>query len=140
MHKIRILKVAIVLLAVLLAAGCEETSSTSSSGRAADKAAARARADQIQAGEAAKKALDARLKELQLRFEALKAEAKPATTQARRASDGEMKKLQEEVVELRAKLSNEIGRTEEWDKLKGETEQAFKRIEQKLDDLGRSTR
>ena len=140
MHKIRILTLAMVLAVFLVTTGCNEVSSDANDRRAADEAAVRARAEQIQAGEAAKKALDSRLKELQLRFDALKADAKPATAKARHTSDSEMAKLREEVVELRAKLSNEIGRTEPWDKMKDDTEQAFKRIEQKLDSLGSSTK
>jgi chromosome segregation ATPase len=138
MRKFRILNVAIVLFTALLAVGCEGTSSAGS--RAADEAAVRARADQIRAGEAAKKALDTRLKALQLRIEALKTDAGPAQSQSRRTADEEMKKLREEVAELRSKLSNEMGRSEEWDKLKANTEQAFKRLEQKVDDLGRSSK
>ncbi len=138
MQKLRILEVAVTLFTLLLAAGCEGTSLASS--RAVDKAAVLARADQIHASEAAKKALDSRLKELQLRIDALKADAKPAQSQSRHAVDGERKQLHQEVAELRAKLSNEMGRTEEWNKLKEETEQGFKRIEQKLDDLGRSSK
>jgi chromosome segregation ATPase len=140
MHKARLLEVAVVLLALLLATGCAETYSASNSSRAAEEAGARARAEQTQAGTAAKKALDERLKELQLRIDAMKADAKPAKAKSRRAADSEMDKLHEEVTELRSKLSSPTGRTEEWDKLKDDTEQAFKRIEQKVDSLGRPTK
>jgi len=46
-----------------------------------------------------------------------------------------VKQLQDEVAALRAKLSSDQGRTQQWDKLKDATEEDFKKIERKLDDL-----
>jgi hypothetical protein len=132
MPKLRVLNLAMLLatfLIVLAGAGCDVAPSDANNRRWADEAAVRARADQIQAGEAAKKALDSRLQELDLRFANIKAGAKSK-------SDPEIKKLQDQLAGLRAKLSDEIGRIEEWDQQKDE--EAFQRIEQRLDDLGRS--
>ncbi len=126
------------LLALLIVAGCDVTPSSAKDRQAAEEAAARARAEQSQAADAAKKALDERLNELQHRLDALKTDSKPTTDKARRELDEQVKKLQEQVEELRSKLSTEKGRTEEWNRLKEATEDAAKRIERKLDELSPS--
>jgi hypothetical protein len=139
MLKIRFLQAAVVLLATLTAAGCgADTAAGNQDKQAADVAAARARAEASQAGEAAKKAMQSRLDELEHRLDAWKAEAKPAKVakvKDKRESDSEVKQLQDEVAALRAKLSSDQGRTQQWDKLKDATEEDFKKIERKLDDL-----
>ena len=136
MSKTRFWPAAMLLPALLVAAGCEGGASANNRDKqAADVAAAQARADQSQASIAAKKAMQSRLKELELRIDALKAESHPATAKAERESGDSVKQLEDQVAELRAKLSTEQGRTQEWDKLKDATEADFKKIEQKLDDM-----
>jgi len=136
MLKIRFLQATVVLLAVLTAAGCgADASAGNQDKQAADVAAARARAETSQASEAAKKAMHSRLDELQHRIDALKADAKPEKAKAKHESSSEVKQLQDEVAELRAKLSTDQGRTQEWDKLKDATEEDFRKIEHQLDNL-----
>jgi phage I-like protein len=139
MLRIRFLQAAVVLLAIMTAAGCgTDASAGNQDKQAADVAAARARAEASQAGDAAKKAMQSRLDELEHRIAALKADAKPADAKpakAKHESSSEVNTLQSEVAELRAKLSTEQGRTQEWDKLKDATEGDFRKIEHKLDDL-----
>ena len=135
MSNTRFLQAAVLLPALLIAAGCDGASADNHDKRAADVAAAQARAETSQAGDAAKKAVQSRLKELELRIDALKTDAKPEKAKAHRESATEVTKLKAEVAELRAKLSSEQGRTQEWDKLKDATEEDFKKIERKLDDL-----
>jgi predicted nucleic acid-binding Zn-ribbon protein len=120
------------LMAVGCGTGCQETAAGNRDKQAADVVAARARAEQSQAGDAAKKAMQSRLKELELRIDALKAKSKP---EKHGKSDGEVQKLQDQVEALRAKLSTSQGRTQEWDKLKEATEEDFRSIEHKLDEM-----
>lgn len=123
------------LIAVGCGVGCQETSSGNQDKQAADIVAAQARADQSNAGDAAKKALQSRLKEVELRIDGLRMQAKPEKARIHGKSEGEVQQLQDEIEALRAKLSTSQGRTLEWDKLKDATEEDFRSIEHKLDEL-----
>jgi chromosome segregation ATPase len=135
MSPIRTLQTVMILFALLWTGGCDLTPMGDKDRKAAEDAGARARAEQQQASDAARRALDARLTELQHRVDALQKDAKPTTAKARRELDEQMKKLQDQVAELRSKLSTERGRAEEWNKVKDATEEAAKQIEHKLDQL-----
>ncbi len=135
MRKLNVFGTAILVLTSLFVAGCEATSAGNQDRQAAETAAARARTDETQAADAGRKALNARLEEAQHHLDALQADAKPTSAKARRELDAQVKSLQSQVADLRAKLSSEQGRTEEWTKVKKSTEEAIQSIERKLDEL-----
>jgi chromosome segregation ATPase len=130
------MKTASVVLIVLMASGCTPTATGVQARQEADKAAEKARIEEQQARESARKALDARLNELQHRIDALKQDTRPASKKARRDVDQEVARLRGEVADLRAKLATDEGRADAWKKMKQSTEDALQRIEQTLDQLG----
>jgi chromosome segregation ATPase len=124
-----------ILLSSFWVAGCQTTSAGDKERQAADTAAASAHADEIQAADAAKKALKARLDEVQHSLDALKTDARPASAKVRHELDKQVKTLQDQVAELRSKLSSEQGRAEEWNQMKQNTEDAIQKIEGKVNEL-----
>ena len=126
------------LLAALWFAGCQSTSAGDLERQAADAAATRAHANEVQFADAVKKALNERLDEIQHRLDALRKDSRPASAKARREFDENVKAVQDQVAELRAKLSNAQGREEEWTRLKRDLEQAVQKIESNLDELSKS--
>ena len=123
------------LVSSLFVAGCQTTSAGDKDRQAAEMAAARARTDESQAGDAIRNALNARLDEVQHRLDAQKMDARPASAKARRELNAQVKALQDQVGELRSKLSSQQGRAEEWNGLKQSTDDAIQRIGRKLDEL-----
>jgi chromosome segregation ATPase len=140
MARLKSLGTIVMLLSSLWVTGCQTTSAGDRDRQAADTAAAQARSNESQAADAAKKALNARLDELQHRLDGMKTDAQPASAKARRELHNQVKALQDQVAQLRFNLSSESGRAEEWNRLKQSTNEAIQKIENKVDDLKRPQR
>jgi chromosome segregation ATPase len=125
----------LVMFATLAICGCTATPSSAGDRSAADAAGERARAEERQSREAAKRALDLRMTEMQHRLDALKKDSRPATDEAKRKLDEQTRTLQADIDRLRAKMSTEEGRAEEWNKLKANTDEALQTMEHKLEEL-----
>jgi predicted nucleic acid-binding Zn-ribbon protein len=137
MSRLNSLGTIVMVLSSLWFAGCQTTSAGEKDRQAADAAAARARVNESEFADAVKKALNERLDEVQHRIDGLKADSRPVSAKARRELDERVKALQDQVGELRLKLSNAQGRDQEWSRVKRDVENALQKIESKLEELAR---
>lgn len=124
------------VFAAALTCGCsDDTVAGDRSRKEADAAAERARAQERDARESAKRAWDARLAQLENRIKALKEDSKPQARKARRATEDTIDSLEAEAKDLRSRLSGVDEKAAgAWEKVKDSTEATFARLEKKLDE------
>ena len=90
---------------ILVAPACTPSPSSQKSRAEAEKSAEKARGEQEVARDAARKAMEDRMNEIEHRIAVLKEETKPARAEAKRKLDDAVAKLEAEAKEIRDKLS-----------------------------------
>jgi TolA-binding protein len=123
------------VFAAAVMCGCsDDTTAGERSRKEAETAAERARDSERDARAAARRAWDERLTQLENRIKALKADAKPQARRAREATEDTIDTLEAEARDLRSRLSTVDDKAADtWDKVKNSTEEAFGKLERRLD-------
>jgi chromosome segregation ATPase len=123
------------VFAAAVMCGCsEDTAAGDRSRREAETAADRAKIQEREARESARRAWDARLTQLENRIKALREDARPQARKAREATEDTIDTLEAEARDLRSRLSTVDDKAADtWDKVKNSTEEAFGKLERKLD-------
>lgn len=112
--------------------GCADATDRAQQSQA-DRAGERARQEERNARESAKRAWEARLTQIENKIQELKAEAKPQARKARKATEEAIDDLEVEAKRMRTKISTLDEKADKtWDQVKDATESALGKLERKL--------